>query len=110
MNEQFGAIAVYPAHVPKNLQPLVGVWTAVSISIEQHQRLMDLNALCAPGHVGVRGTDRGTVVSFVGKLPATFTPYKMAKKLAAAVKEVTGLQTVIRQLRNYSEVSRALAA
>lgn len=105
----FGGVAVYPAYLPKNCRPLVGVWIAAPVSDAQRQRLMDLNATCAPGHIGVRSGADGTVVSFVGKLPATFTPRKMALRLSNAVTEVTGLPSVLRQLRDYAQVSRALA-
>jgi len=105
----FAGVAVFPAYTPKNVRPLVGVWIAPRISVAQHQRLMDLNATVAPGHIGVSSSAGGTVVSFVGKLPATFTPRKMALKLSTAVAEVTGIQTVLRQLRSYSQVSRALS-
>ena len=107
--QNFAGVAVYPAHVPKNVRPLVGVWIAAPVSDEQRQRLMDLNASCAPGHIGVRSSTDGTVVSFAGKLPTTFTPRKMAIKLSNAVAEVTGLHSVLRQLRSYAQVSRALA-
>ena len=107
--QNFAGVAVYPAHTPKNLRPLVGVWISAPVSDAQRQRLMDLNALCAPGHIGVRSNTDGTVVSFVGKLPTTLTPRKMALKIASTVAQVTGVQSVLRQLRDYAQVSRALA-
>ncbi len=105
----FAGVAVYPAYLPRNLRPLVGVWIAAPVSNEQRERLMELNVSCAPGHIGVASHADGTVVSFAGTLPTTFTPRKMAIKLSDAVAEVTGLHSVLRQLRNYGQVSRALA-
>ena len=106
----FAGVAMYPAGVPKKVRPIVGVWIAAPISSAQRQQLMDeLNRTCAPGHVGVRVDTDGTIVSFVGKLPEKCTPRKMATLLAKAVAKVTGFQTILRQLRTYAQVSRALA-
>lgn len=107
--KNFEGVTVYPAYVPKGMRPLVGVWLAYPLTPDERTRLLELNANFAPGHIAVQTDGQKTAVKFVGKLPKDGTPRKVALELADAVKKLTGMSSIERQLPDYHAVSRALA-
>lgn len=108
--EYFSGVAVHPAYVAPGKTTMVGVWLERKVTRRQRQEIMQLNDSYKPGHIGVRTSDNGTAVMYLG---CNISDAKAARKLAASlvrsVKAVVGATAILRQLRNYSEVSRALA-
>lgn len=108
--ECFDGVAVHPAKVASGKTTMVGVWIERKVARSQRQKLMQLNDSYRPGHIGVRVSDKGTAVMYLG---SSISNKKAARKLAASlvqsVRAVVGSTAILRQLRNYLEVSRALA-
>ncbi len=107
-------IAVYPAHIPRDGKVHVGVWVCHPIPGEQRTRLMSLNETAGFGHVRVCSRAKRTTVMYIGPVAKMETethrtPHQIAKRLARAVREVVGIKTEIRRLRNTALVSKALA-
>ncbi len=109
-NLNFCGVAVHPAYVPTQKPTMVGVWLGMEISPQQHRKLMELNATSAPGHIGVRTGQGKTSVMYMGRILAPKTARQIALELSNAVAKVTGAHSILQQLRNYHEVSNALAA
>lgn len=105
----FSGVAVHPKRVDPRTGTMVGVWLYLCISESQRRELMSLNQKYAPGHIGVRVGRRGTAVMYLGPANNEVDARRLAASLVRSVSEVTGVVSILRQLPNYREVSRALA-
>lgn len=106
----FSGVAVHHEHVAPGKTTMVGVWLQRRILPHQREKLMLLNERFRPGHIGVRIGKRGTAVMYLGcSVSGTKAARKLAASLIQDVRAVVGSTAILRQLRNYSEVSRALA-
>jgi len=67
-----------------------------------------LESTLAKGHILVHEGALGTAIKYVGPLDGEVGARKQAAWLARSVDEIFGVTTILRQLADYREVSRAL--